>query len=316
MLNLTHHQLAENDKMQLHVSIAQLWPVIDKHVSQVLGRAFSSVKHLPLSGGCINSAFHISGGGMDFFVKINSPDNYAMFVAEAAGLQEIASSGTVHVPAPICHGTTADAAYLVLEFLDMNACSGSACEKLARQLACMHTHTKSQFGWHIDNVIGSTPQSNTPHGDWISFWREERLESQFRLASRNGIDGGLQNKGARLLDRLDQFFPGYTPIPSLLHGDLWAGNCGALGLGSGPVVYDPAVYYGDRETDLAMSELFGGFPARFYAAYREVYPLDPGYEVRKTLYNLYHILNHANLFCGSYAGQADRMLDRLLSELR
>ncbi|MDO8893140.1 MAG: fructosamine kinase family protein [Sulfurimicrobium sp.] len=295
--------------------ITELWPAIDAHISQMLGQPFNSVTHIPVGGGCINAAYHISGGGRDCLVKINVPERHAMFAAEAAGLQEILASGAIRAPAPICHGSAAHASYLVLEFLAMDACSGHACEQLARQLASMHAHTASQFGWRINNTIGATPQSNTFHDDWISFWREERLEFQFRLASRNGINDSLQKKGACLLTRIEQFFPGYAPSPSLLHGDLWNGNCGVLEQGE-PVVFDPAVYYGDRETDLAMSELFGGFPARFYAAYREAYPLDPGYEVRKTLYNLYHVLNHANLFGGSYAGQAERMLDQLLSEVR
>lgn len=300
--------------MHHHASIAELWPAIDTHISLLTKQPFRSVSHTRLGGGCINAAYRISGSGQDYFVKINAPDRHAMFAAEATGLQEILSSGAMRAPVPLCHGATAHASYLVLEFLAIGACSGPVFERLARQLADMHTHTAAQFGWPIDNTIGATPQSNTPHQDWISFWREERLEFQLRLASQNGIDGGLQNKGRRLLNLIEQFFPGYTPLPSLLHGDLWNGNCGALGQGE-PVVFDPAVYYGDRETDLAMSELFGGFPACFYAAYREVYPLDPGYQVRKILYNLYHVLNHANLFGGSYATQASHMLDQLLSEV-
>jgi fructosamine-3-kinase len=301
--------------MQHQASLAQLWSVIDAHISQVIGLTFKSVTHVPLGGGCINAAYRISGCGLDYFVKTNTPECHPMFAAEAAGLQEIIGCGAILAPAPICHGNSEHASYLVLEFLDMDACSGHACEQLARQLACMHSHTANQFGWRISNTIGATFQSNTLHHDWPSFWREERLAFQLRLAARNGIDGKLQKKGERLLALTDQFFPGYTPRPSLLHGDLWNGNCGALRHGE-PVVFDPAVYYGDRETDLAMSELFGGFPARFYAAYCEAFPLDPGYEVRKTLYNLYHVLNHANLFGGGYAAQAERMLDKLLCEVR
>lgn len=301
--------------MQLDACSAELWPAIDAHISQLTGQPFKSVTHTSMGGGCINATYHIFGGGLDFFVKINAPGRHEMFAAEAAGLQEIINCGAVRAPAPICHGATRHASYLVLEFLDLGTCSGPACEQLARQLASMHMHTANQFGWRINNTIGATPQSNRQHQDWVSFWRTERLEFQLRLASKNGMDGGIQKKGARLLDHLERFFPGYTPLPSLLHGDLWNGNCGAI-KESEPVIFDPAVYYGDRETDLAMSELFGGFPARFYAAYREAYPLDPGYEVRKTLYNLYHVLNHANLFGGSYAAQAGRMLDLLLSEIR
>lgn len=301
--------------MQFCANTAQLWPAIDAHISQTTGQPFNSLTHVPLGGGCINAAYRISACGLDYFVKINAAASHAMFAAEAAGLLEILGSGAIRAPAPICHGTAGHASYLVLEFLDIASCSGHASEQLARRLACMHGRVAKQFGWRIDNTIGATPQSNTLHHDWISFWREERLEFQLRLAARNGINGSLQKKGAQLLALTEQFFPGYTPYPSLLHGDLWNGNCGVLRHGE-PVVFDPAVYYGDRETDLAMSELFGGYPERFYAAYREACPLDPGYEVRKTLYNLYHVLNHANLFGGGYAAQAGRMLDRLLSEVR
>ncbi|MBZ0105562.1 MAG: fructosamine kinase family protein [Sulfuricella denitrificans] len=301
--------------MQHPASIADLWSVIDAGISQSTERPFLSETHLPLGGGCINATYRFAGGGMDYFVKINIPAREAMFAAEAAGLQEIRDSHAIQAPAPICHGATEQASYLVLEFLDLAPCRETTGEQLGRQLAGMHAHTAAQFGWRIDNTIGSTPQSNTPHPDWISFWREERLEYQLRLASQNGIDGKLKKNGACLLDRIEQFFPGYAPLPALLHGDLWNGNCAALAHGE-PVIFDPAVYYGDRETDLAMSELFGGFSPRFYAAYGEVYPIDPGYKIRKILYNLYHILNHANLFGGSYVEQASRMLEQLLSEVR
>lgn len=301
--------------MPLHTSITELWLTIDAQISRIIGHAFKSDKHFPLGGGCINAAYHISGNGLDYFVKTNTPARQAMFAAEAAGLQEIRSCGGVRVPIPICHGATASVSYLVLEYIDLAPCSGKDFEQLARQLADMHAHTARQFGWHIDNTIGATPQRNAQHQDWISFWRDERLEYQLRLAFLNGIDGKLQKNGARLMDRLEQFFPGYAPQPSLLHGDLWNGNCGAVSQGE-PVIFDPAVYYGDRETDLAMSELFGGFPDRFYAAYRESYPIDSGYKSRKTLYNLYHILNHANLFGGGYITQSNRMLEQLLSEVR
>jgi fructosamine-3-kinase len=177
----------------------------------------------------------------------------------------------------------------------------------------MHRVTGRSFGWRRDNTIGSTPQPNTPGNDWIAFWREQRLGFQLRLAERNGLSSALQAKGERLLERLEAFFRGYAPAPSLLHGDLWGGNHGYTVSGE-PVVFDPAVYYGDREADLAMTELFGGFGAGFYAAYKEVWPLDSGYAVRKQLYNLYHVLNHANLFGGGYASQAEAMMERLLAE--
>ena len=147
----------------------------------------------------------------------------------------------------------------------------------------------------------------------MRFLRERRLGFQLDLAAANGYRGRLQARGEQLLERLGQFFSHYRPKPSLLHGDLWGGNHAADAKNQ-PVIFDPAVYYGDRESDLAMTELFGGFSAEFHAAYRDAYPLDPGYAVRKTLYNLYHVLNHLNLFGAGYKSQAETMVDRLLSE--
>lgn len=163
--------------------------------------------------------------------------------------------------------------------------------------------------------MAAPPQINTWTRDWLGFWRVHRLEFQLQLAASHGHAGKLQRLGEELLSRLEVFFPGHTPQPSLLHGDLWGGNAAFTDAGEA-VVLDPAVYYGDREADLAMTELFGGFGEDFYAAYREVWPLDPGYATRKTLYNLYHILNHANLFGGGYASQAELMMLRLLAEVR
>jgi fructosamine-3-kinase len=178
----------------------------------------------------------------------------------------------------------------------------------------MHRVTQARFGWVQDNTIGSTPQINTPEEDWIVFWREHRLRFQLHLATRHGHGGRLRERGERLLDEFPRLFAEYQPAASLLHGDLWSGNYAYTREGE-PVIFDPAVYYGDREADLAMTELFGGFGREFYAAYREAYPLDEGYAVRKTLYNLYHVLNHLNLFGGGYLSQAQGMIDRLLSEL-
>ncbi|MFA7388288.1 MAG: fructosamine kinase family protein, partial [Thiohalobacteraceae bacterium] len=182
------------------------------------------------------------------------------------------------------------------------------------QLAAMHRTTRTQFGWYRDNTIGSTPQINTPDSDWISFWRDRRLGFQLDLAARNGWGGELQRLGERLLVSVGALFQDYRPRPSLLHGDLWSGNHGYLADGC-PVIFDPALYYGDREADVAMTELFGGFGADFYAGYRSSWPLDAGYVVRRQLYNLYHVLNHLNLFGGGYQGQALRLLRELLAEI-
>ena len=172
----------------------------------------------------------------------------------------------------------------------------------------------SCFGFFHDNFIGTTPQPNGWKDNWIDFWREHRLGFQLRLAAQNSYGGQLQSLGEKLLDALPTFFENYTPQPSLLHGDLWSGNHSFLADGT-PTIFDPATYYGDREADLAMTELFGGYGADFYAAYRAAYLLDAGYSKRRDLYNLYHILNHANLFGGGYARQAEGMMQRLLSEV-
>ena len=167
------------------------------------------------------------------------------------------------------------------------------------------------FGFMQDNFIGTTPQPNGWKNTWIDFWGEQRLGFQLRLAAENGYSGQLQSLGEKLLDVLPDFFDGYIPQPSLLHGDLWSGNHAFLADGT-PTVFDPASYYGDRECDLAMTELFGGFPASFYDAYRAEWPLHEDYKTRRDLYNLYHILNHANLFGGGYARQAEQMMQSLL----
>ena len=265
-----------------------------------------------MSGGCINQSYLLADDQRSFFVKLNDAKRLAMFEAEAAGLQQILASNTVRAPSPLCHGIADDQAFLVMEYFDLHAHGDAA--TLGQQLAQMHRPQQAYFGGPRDNTLGSTPQSNTQTATWITFLREQRIGYQLRLAAKNGYGGQLQTQGEKLLTGLDQFFTDYQPQAALLHGDLWGGNHAYLPDGT-PVIFDPAVYYGDRETDLAMTELFGGFAPGFYAAYREAWSLDAGYAVRKTLYNLYHILNHANLFGGAYAAQAQQMIAQLNTEL-
>lgn len=287
---------------------------ISRDISAATGRPFRAETRRTAGGGCINSAMVVEGGGERYFVKLNDARGLSMFEAEAAGLAEIAQSRTIRVPAAICAGVHGENAYLVLEFLDLGRCDTAGAERLGRSLAAMHRVQAKRFGWTRDSTIGSTPQINTQSDDWISFYAEHRLGFQLELAAENGYGGRLRKKGERLVSSLGVFFEAYRPAPSLLHGDLWGGNHGCL-RGGAPVIFDPAVYYGDREADLAMTELFGGFPPRFCSAYREAWPLDAGYGARKTLYNLYHVLNHANLFGGGYAAQAEGMMDSLLAEI-
>jgi fructosamine-3-kinase len=288
------------------------WHSIAEQIAQVTGESFNPRPARTIGGGCINTTVLLEDARHTYFVKLNAANRLEMFEAEADGLAAMAATETIRVPRPICSGVTGAQAYLVLEAIDMGQGGGNSAELAGRQLAAMHGYSQAGFGWFRDNTIGSTPQPNTESDSWIDFWREQRLGFQLELAARNGLGGAVQRLGERLLE----VFPAlvdHSPVPSLLHGDLWGGNL-AYDQAGNPVIFDPAVYYGDREADLAMTELFGGFGARFYAAYREAWPLDAGYGVRKTLYNLYHILNHANMFGGGYAGQALSMMQRLLAE--
>ncbi|MEW6314536.1 MAG: fructosamine kinase family protein [Pseudomonadota bacterium] len=288
-----------------------MWNAIAHQIAATTGQPFSIARRSGVGGGDINAAYRIEGNGQRYFVKVNSAARDDMFSAEAAGLAEIAQTQTIRVPQPLCHGNDADYSWLVLEYLDITR-SGSPA-RLGELLAALHRVTAKQFGWHRANTIGETPQPNEQTNDWIAFWREQRIGFQLQLAARNGYGGTLQRKGEKLLEKLPAFFAGYAPQPSLLHGDLWGGNYGYDEHGA-PLIFDPAVYYGDREADLAMTELFGGFGAAFYSAYDAAFPRDPGYCTRKDLYNLYHVLNHANLFGGGYARQAEGMIERLLAE--
>lgn len=291
------------------------WNALEGYLHTRTGQPFAIHQRQSLSGGCINQAWWISDSEREFFVKANTEDSLLMFEAEAEGLAELAATQTVRVPKSIGYGIAAGQAWLILEYLPLGHGGVRAMERLGHQLAALHAQPRPAFGWHRDNTIGTTPQINTCCDDWIEFWREQRLGVQLDRAARHGYTGALQQQGEQLRIRLDGLFAGYRPTPALLHGDLWSGNTGCTMQGE-PVIFDPAVYYGDREADLAMTELFGGFPECFYAAYRAVLPLAVGYPQRRTLYNLYHILNHLNLFGGSYCAQAEHMIAQLLAELR
>jgi fructosamine-3-kinase len=289
-----------------------IWQTVAEQIGAITGERFAPTPPSHVGGGCINTTVKLSDGSRTFFVKLNRSDLLDMFDAEADGLAALAATETIRVPEPVCSGVSGNQAYLVLESLEMGHSGGKSAELAGRQLAEMHRTTQDRFGWFRDNNIGSTHQPNGEMTSWIDFWRERRLGFQLELAARNGYGGALQRLGERLMDRFPALID-HDPVPSLLHGDLWGGNL-AYDRAGNPVIYDPAVYYGDREADLAMTELFGGFGSTFYAVYREAWPVDPGYAVRKTLYNLYHIINHTNLFGGGYHGQAIGMMERLLAE--
>jgi protein-ribulosamine 3-kinase len=290
------------------------WQSILGQIETATGSAFKMVSARPLAGSDINSAFCLQGTEQSYFVKLNRTDSAAMFAAEAAGLAELAATRTVRVPSPVVHGQSAEHAFLVLEHIEFGTSSKASDRQFGEQLALLHQQRQPYFGWHRNNTIGSTPQLNTPNDDWTEFWRCQRLQYQLHTAATKGYGGHLQTLGERLCERLPSFFDGYRPHPSLLHGDLWGGNAATDKAGN-PVIFDPACYYGDKEADLAMTELFGGFSRDFYAAYQDICPLGQGYGTRKTLYNLYHVLNHLNLFGCGYLRQAENMIASLLGEI-
>ncbi|OAI21280.1 hypothetical protein A1359_19550 [Methylomonas lenta] len=286
-----------------------------QHLEQVTGQSLLNYKQRSVGGGDINAAYRLQADGIDWFIKLNRAALSEMFTAEAAGLTEIMASGQIQVPAVVSHGQYGGQAYLVLTYIELHALRGESARLLGRQLASLHKIQQAFFGWISDNTIGSTPQHNARDSDWIRFWQQQRLGKQLQFAAANGYIGSLQKKGEKLLEKVPLFFSTYQPQASLLHGDLWGGNAASDYQGN-PVIFDSACYYGDRETDMAMTELFGGFSQDFYKAYHDEYPLDSGYKTRKTLYNLYHILNHVNLFGSGYQHQAENMIDQLLSEVK
>lgn len=287
-----------------------MWEDVATAIAKKTQTSFVLHSESNIAGGCINEARRLeSTTGEVYFAKANSAGFLRLFEAEAKALTEIASTRTVRVPDPVCHGISGDRSFLVMEFLETSRDGGSAQRKLGQDLARLHRMEQPHFGWKIDNAIGATNQPNPASDDWIEFYREHRLIHQFELAQKKGqFFQGIE----LLLERLPNFFSEYKPIPSLLHGDLWGGNFACDTEGQ-PYVFDPASYYGDREADIAFTYMFGGFSTEFYKSYEEIFPLDPGFEIRKNLYNLYHELNHYNLFGGEYARSAQSSINHLLA---
>lgn len=281
-----------------------------------IGRTLTNCQTSRVSGGDINSAFLVVSDEGKWFVKLNDKSLLSMFEAEATALHELKANSEIHIPDVVSFGVAGQDAYLVLEYIELRSSNSSSDKLLGEQLAQLHLHsaerrTSQKFGWQINNTIGSTQQINNLETNWVEFWQQHRLGYQLQLLTNKGVGSRLIKSAEKLINNLDDFFIGYSPIPSLLHGDLWGGNKAADFHGR-PVIFDPASYYGDREADIAMTELFGGFSQEFYQAYNYHFKLDSGYKSRKKLYNLYHVLNHANLFSGSYISMAQSYIDDLL----
>jgi len=288
-----------------------IWNDIEAQLTRVLNRPVALSRPESVGGGCINQTYRVHSGDDLFFVKVNDAAGLAMFEAEAQGLEALGKTDALRIPRPWCYGVSGGHAWLVMDDLQLGGSGDQAA--LGEGLAALHAIQSERFGWHRDNTIGSTPQINRYEDDWCVFWREHRLGFQLSLAARTGAGASTRSLGEQLLERLPSLLAGHRPVPSLLHGDLWSGNYAFTRAGE-PALFDPAVYYGDRETDLAMTELFGGFGRDFYAAYNDAWPVDDGYSTRKTLYNLYHVLNHFNLFGGGYLSQAEGMMRRLIAQ--
>jgi len=291
------------------------WQAIASAIGAAEHTSFAVTQVVAVPGGSIHSAWRIGDGQLAYFVKTGSLGVRSMFDAEAAGLAALAAAQEVRTPRVVTLGESGPTAFLVLEALALEPLKPQAAEQLGEALARLHRQLGNAYGWPEDNFIGRAVQRNTLHESWPHFFADRRLRPQLALARDNGMDASWVAKGNEIAERAGALFIDYRPMPSLLHGDLWSGNAGQTEDGR-PVIFDPACHWGDRETDLSMAELFGGFPTSFFAAYRRAWPLDVGYERRKPLYNLYHILNHYNMFGAAYLGQAQRMIAGLLALLK
>ena len=260
-------------------------------------------------GGDINDSFclHLSNG-TDVFVKSNTISNFGFFDAEEKGLNAIASTDSIGTPKLLCKGVDREKkiSFLMMEMIPRIDRVKDYYAIFGRELASMHLKDTAslvpggKYGFASDNYIGASEQVNTPKDAWIDFFRECRLIPQFKMAERY-FDNTEVKSIMRLLEKLDDVLI-EPESPSLIHGDLWTGNS-ITGRNGKAWLIDPAVYVGHGEADLAMTELFGRLPNDFYSEYMSVYPMQPGYQDRRNLYNLYHLLNHLNLFGRSYLSE-------------
>jgi len=290
------------------INNTQFWNHIAASISNASNRDFHIGTKNTVHGGCINQTFLLTDNHLGYFVKINQVSSLDNFHCEITGLTTIDNTNTIRVPKVICAGSFENYSFLVLESIQLM--NRGLIDNFALALADLHKKQNSQFGFSENNYIGATKQINSPMPDWIEFFLQNRIGYQLDLLESKYDIRPLRKLENELRIRIGDLFKNHTPAASLLHGDLWQGNYSFDEQGA-PVIYDPACYYGDHEADLAMLELFGNPGRRFFDVYRQHYPIDQGYQQRKMLYNLYHILNHANLFGTSYLGQAKEMMGRL-----
>jgi protein-ribulosamine 3-kinase len=265
---------------------------------------------LPVSGGCISEALKLElDSGKIFFLKLNNSNPGDMFIKEAHGLNELYKANTIRIPKVIHF----ESSFILIEFIRQNKKAENFYEEFGRKFAELHKFTGENFGFYEDNYIGSNVQENIPDknekNNWIEFYFNKRILFQLKLAEKNGFaTKELITKINSIESKIGNILSGSEEQPSLLHGDLWSGNFIADENGNASLI-DPAVYYGHREADLAMTKLFGGFNSEFYHSYNEYFPLPAGYDYRENIYKLYHILNHLNLFGRGYYSQALALLN-------
>ncbi|WP_424963547.1 fructosamine kinase family protein [Ekhidna sp.] len=258
----------------------------------------SLISYHSIAGGCINNAFQVKTDSGDYFLKWNKSPLLDMFRVEKKGLAILNAHSPVHSPSVISFGEMGGKSYLITEWINKGSQNDQFWENFGRNLALQHQVTMDQFGLDHDNFIGSLPQSNKQHQSWYSFFINERLKPQMNMASSKGlIDTNIQKKFDLLFQQFEELIP--DEPPALLHGDLWSGNFMINSEGEASI-FDPAVHFGHRETELAFTQLFGGFSPKFYHYYNEQYPLEPGFDERIDLHNLYPLLVHVNLFGSSY----------------
>lgn len=290
------------------------WHDLAQAISATTGHKLASAPDEAVSGGSVSACLHWTSDVGPMFIKVAGADRAWAFDAEADGLRALASASAIRVPRVLGAGVASNRAWLALEWIDLVSPAPRSEARLGELLAEQHRATSANFGWHRTNTIGLTEQMNEPDADWARFYAARRLGVQLDIVEAGGHRGRLLDRGRRLCECVPALLGGHTPVPTLLHGDLWAGNHAEDSAGN-PVIFDPAVYYGDREADIAMTRLFGGYGRAFYSAYEAAWPLEAGAAERVPLYNLYHVLNHFNLFGGGYRRQAEDMIERLLAEV-
>lgn len=286
-----------------------MWQSIEDEIKTATGDSFKILTTDLVLGGDINQAYKISDGCSQYFVKINDADHMSHFEAEAYALKQIKSAQQISCPDVIAQGKTHEHSYLVLNYIPLSPGNEKNWYQLGQKLALLHKNVQhGKYGWQSDNYIGDTLQPNAWSKNWRTFFAEQRIGWQLQLLHEKSIKlGDVDHITSVCHDALGH----HATEPCLVHGDLWHGNLGFTD--SEAVIFDPACYYGDREVDIAMTELFGYLPQDFYQGYQDFYPIKSGFEQRKIIYNFYHVLNHANLFGGVYIEQAKALLSRVMT---